>query len=335
LDSPWPLLRSYGRTIATAALTALVLLVVTEVLAFRSGLFTSHVHVSSPDSPNAKLALLGRFSDARVLYFGDSIVLTDVAPVVVSESCRCGPGFNAAFSSATTWLTAVMISRTLEIAKPQVVVVGAAPYALDDRLRLQNNDLARELLRPDEFASFGAALDLFGRAQWALGSTWSVYGQRALFKEFLNSLLPGQRYDESKRGLLAPPGAANSPSQLSTQAEHLKALMPGAPSLEAPSAQALVSALRDVRARGMKVVIMLPPVHPVADAAAPPYLAAANSVIHDIAKVADAEVMDCRDAVDASDFRDLTHLNPTGAAKFSRCVGDYLARLMTIDHAVQ
>jgi hypothetical protein len=184
---PWPILRVHSRAIGVALATCLVLLVAVELAVFRSGFFASHVTVSNPQTPAAKLALAARQADARVLYVGDSTIMTSVLPSVVSEVCRCGPGFNAGFSAANPWLTDAMTKRVIDIAHPRLVVISASPWTVDGNAQFDDSDLARQLMSPADLSALGARLDLVARIDASLGSLWSAYGQRELLKEWVGS----------------------------------------------------------------------------------------------------------------------------------------------------
>src|ERR671930_491028 len=85
--SPWAALRANAGSAAAATAICLAVLIAIELGVFRSGLFLSQLRVSSPDFPQAKLALAARAPDTRVLYVGDSTVLTGIAPTEVSAVC--------------------------------------------------------------------------------------------------------------------------------------------------------------------------------------------------------------------------------------------------------
>src|SRR6266568_1686750 len=96
----------------------------------------------------------------------------------------------------------------------------------------------------------------------ALASVASVYADRLLIKEWLASFMPGARYDETQRGYLAVPGSATSATQLTAEVERMKTVHPGDPSAAAPGAAVIDSLVKDLRARGIAVVFLLPPLHP-------------------------------------------------------------------------
>src|SRR2546427_12604534 len=73
---PWPIFRIHARAIAMTIATCLILLATIELAFFRSGFFVSHVAVSDPQWPAAKLAIPSRHPNARVLYVGDSTMMT-------------------------------------------------------------------------------------------------------------------------------------------------------------------------------------------------------------------------------------------------------------------
>jgi hypothetical protein len=298
-----------------------------ELAVFRSGFFVSHVTFSSA-APAAKLALATRYDDVRVLYVGDSTVLTGVMPTVVSEGCRCGGGFNAAFASADPWLTAAMTHRVLALEHPGLVAIGVPPWYLGSTLRFAAGPYSHEVLGPEESAALGVPLDPAALVDAKLGGVWSAYGQRALVQEWIASLVPGHRYDESERGYYFVPGSLLGRSHLEAEATGLENDPAGAPSARGPGATAIGSLISDLRGRGIAAAILLPPLHPVATEIGHVYLAQADAAVRALATAQGAAVIDCRGSVQAEDFRDLRHLNRDGATKYSACVAVAIAGLM-------
>lgn len=321
--APWGTFRSHARPIAIAAVTCLVLLLTIELAVFRSGFFASHVAVADPQWPAAKLAIAARQPDASVLYVGDSTMMTSVLPAIVSRACECGPGFNGAFSAADPWLTDAMTRRLLGFMRPRLVVVSVSPWTVDAGARFENSDSARELMSPAELEARGAPLNLEQRIDAILGSLWSTYGHRELLKEWASALAPGQRYDEGLLGYYVAPGSATSYARLAAQADRLfQDVRQASPS--APGAAVLRSLARDLRARGIAVAFLVPPLHPAAAEHAGPYLEHADAAIRELADEQGVPLIDCRATVSSADFRDVTHLVRPAAEKHSRCVGDQL-----------
>ncbi|TMC69083.1 MAG: hypothetical protein E6J13_12460 [Chloroflexi bacterium] len=326
--TPWPSIRRQARSIAIAAAVCFAVLVTIEFAFFRSGFFATHVAISNPQTPVAKLALAERQPNARVLYVGDSTMMTSVLPTVVSATCACGPGFNGGFSAANPWLTRAMTERLLGVMHPRVVVISVSPWTVDAHARFADSDLdlARQLMSPAELAGLGVSVDIQDRVDAALGDLWSAYGQRLLLKEWFSALAPGQRYDESLLGYWVAPGSANSYSRVVAATSRLFADV-GDATPTAAGAAAMTSLVEELRARGIKVVFMLPPLHPAAYELAGPYLQAADVAIRDLATRSAVPVVDCRSVVDATDFRDATHILPEAVDRYSRCVGEQLGPL--------
>ena len=303
------------------------MLILIELAFFRSGFFMAHAGVTRPDFPLAKLALAARRSDARVLYVGDSTVLTGITPDVVSEACVCGPGFNAGFNGATPWFISAMTRRLLDELKPQIVVVGVSPWHLDNGGRFTASDIyyeiAREVMSPAEVAALGAPFDVRGTVDAQLTSLWSAYGQRTLVKNWLGSLLPGQRYDESRRGFYAPPGTALNDAQLAAAISRLFGSVKE-PSSTAPGITAIGALIADLRARGIQVAVLLPPVHPAGYQHVGDYLRGADAAVREFAALRGLPIVDCRSTIGVDDFRDFDHLLEAGALKYSTCVGAQL-----------
>jgi len=325
---PWPIFRIHARAIVMTIATCLVLLATIELAFFRSGFFASHVAVSDPQWPAAKLAIASRQPDARVLYVGDSTMMTSVLPAIVSAACECGPGFNAGFSSANPWLTDAMTRRLLGFMHPQLVVISVSPWTVDGAAHFENTDLARQIMSPAELAARGAPLDLGQSVDARLGSLWSTYGQRQVLKEWLSSLVPGQRYDESRLGYYVAPGSANSQARLVATADRLFADV-GSATPSAPGATVIRALVDDLRAQQIAVAFLLPPLHPAAYDEAGPYIEGADAAIHELAEQVGVPLIDCRATASPADFRDVTHLLQPAAERHSACVG---ARLRALVH---
>jgi hypothetical protein len=324
---PWPIFRTHARAILVTVATCVVLLATVELAFFRSGLFASHVAVSDPQWPAAKLAIAARQPDTRVLYVGDSTMMTSVLPTIVSTACECGPGFNGGFSAADPWLTDAMTRRLLGLMHPKLVVISVSPWTVDGGARFQNSESARELMSPAELEARGAPLDLEQRIDRGLGALWSAYGQRQLLKEWASAIGPGQAYDEALLGYYVAPGSATSYARLLAQTERLFEDV-GEASPRAPGATVISALVDDLRARGITVAFLVPPLHAAAFEHAGPYLDRAGVAIRDLAGEQDVPVIDCRATVTSADFRDVTHLVEPGAERHSRCVGEEIRKIV-------
>jgi hypothetical protein len=324
---PWPIFRSHARAVAVGLATCIVLLLAVELAVFRSGLFASHVAVSDPQWPAAKLAIAARQPNADVLYVGDSTIMTSVLPTVVSATCECGPGFNGGFSAADPWLTDAMTRRLLGFMHPRLVVISVSPWTVDGGAHFANSDSARQLLSPEALEARGAPLDLAQRIDADLGRLWSAYGQRHLLKEWGSALAPGQRYDEALLGYYVAPGNANSYARLVAQTGRLFEDVADA-SPTAPGALVINALVDELRSRGITVAFLVPPLHTTAFEYAGAYLEEADAAIRDLAGERDVPVIDCRGTVTAADFRDVTHLVEPGAEKHSRCVGEQVRAIV-------
>ena len=324
---PWPIFRNHARAIAIGVATCLVLLLAIELAVFRSGLFASNVAVSDPQWPAAKLAIAARQPNANVLYVGDSTIMTSVLPTIVATACECGPGFNGGFSAADPWLTDAMTRRLLGFMHPKLVVISVSPWTVDGGAHFENSDSARQLMSLDALEARGAPPDLAQRIDAGVGSLWSAYGQRQLLKEWASALAPGQRYDEALLGYYVAPGSANSYARLMAQTGRLFEDV-GQASPTAPGALVIRALVDDLRARGITVAFLVPPLHTAAFEYAGAYLEQADAAIRDLAGERDVPVIDCRATVTAADFRDVTHLVEPGAEKHSRCVGEQVRAIV-------
>lgn len=324
--APWGSFRRQAGPIAVAVASCLVLLLAVELAVFRSGFFASQVAVSDPQWPAAKLAIAARQPDAVVLYVGDSTMMTSVLPTIVSAACECGPGFNGAFSAADPWLTDAMTRRLLAFMRPELVVISVSPWTVDAGASFANSDSARQIMSPAELEAHGVPLNLEQRIDASLGTLWSAYGQRQLLKEWASALAPGQRYDEALLGYYVAPGIANSYARLAAQADRLFQDVHQA-SPTAPGAAVIRSLVDDLRARGIAVAFLVPPLHPTAAEHAGPYLQQADAAIRELSNDQGVPLVDCRATVTPADFRDVTHLVQPAAERHSRCVGEQVRAL--------
>ena len=324
---PWPIFRTHARAIVVTVATCVLLLAAVELAFFRSGFFASHIAVSDPQWPAAKLAIAARQPDTRVLYVGDSTMMTSVLPTIASTACECGPGFNGGFSAADPWLTDAMTRRLLGFMHPELVVISVSPWTVDSGARFETSESARALMSPAELEARGAPLDLEERMDAGIGALWSAYGQRQLLKEWASALAPGQRYDETLRGYYVAAGSANSYARLVAQADRLFEDV-GDASSTAPGAMVIRNLVDDLRTRGITVAFLVPPLHAAAFENAGPYLERADAAIRALAGERDVPLIDCRATVTADDFRDVTHLVEPGAEKHSRCVGEQIRTIV-------
>ncbi len=323
--TPWPIFRKHRSSIALALAVCFAVLVGAELAFFRSGFFISHFSLSNPDFPMGKVALAERMPDARVLYVGDSTILTGIAPAVVTDACRCGPGLNGAFGASTPWLTAAMTRHLLAIEHPELVVIGVSPWSADAGAQFADSELAHEVLSPADLTALGQSNDLPQTIQARLGDVWSAYGQRILLKEWAASLVPHQRYDMAERGFFAYPGTFTSSAQLVAAVGHLVPDLATEPTPTAPGLTVTGELIDDLRGRGIDVAIVVPPLHPFAYEQVGTYLDRADAVVRAFAVAHGATLIDCRASVGPADFRDLVHLGEAGALKQSRCIGEQLA----------
>jgi hypothetical protein len=219
-----------------------------------------------------------------------------------------------------------MTMRLLELIHPELVVIGISPWQFDQDPHFALPDFARDSLASEDLYVLDTPVDLTGKIDKIVGSVWSPYGQRLLIKEWLRSLVPSQRYDESHRGYYLAPGSATSPAQLLSG---LEAIFTAAtePSENSPGAVAVASLISALRARGIAVAIMVPPIHPFAYEHVGPYLEREELAVRAFVAAQRVPLIDCRSTIALADYRDAYHVLETGAMKQSRCVGEQLRAL--------
>jgi hypothetical protein len=140
-------------------------------------------------------------------------------------------------------------------------------------------------------------------------------------KEWAASLVPHQRYDMEERGFFAYPGTFTSSAQLVAALGHLQSDLATEPTQLAPGLLVTGALIDELRARGIRAAIVVPPLHPYAYEQVGATLDRADAVIRAFASSHGAELIDCRSSVGPADFRDLVHLSAAGALKHSRCIG--------------
>ncbi len=140
--------------------------------------------------------------------------------------------------------------------------------------------------------------------------------------------MPNQHYDLAQRGYYVVPGSATSASQLAAEVVRMKVVHPGDPTASAPGAAVIRSLIAELRARGIGVAILVPPIHPAAYEQNGAFLEQGDAAVRELAQQERVPVIDCRAAVSTDDFRDLLHLRESGAEKQSACVGGQLRTLL-------
>jgi hypothetical protein len=220
-----------------------------------------------------------------------------------------------------------MTKRLLGYEHPELVVLGLAPWDVEGGAQFTDSELAREILTPSELAAAGVRLDVGASIDEAFANIISAYGRRLLIKEWIASLMPRQRYDEGQRGYYAVPGSATGASQLAAEVARMKNVHFGVPSTNAPGAAVIRALITYLRARGIAVAIIVPPLHPTAYELNGAFLERGDAAVRELAREEGVPVIDCRGALVPDDFRDLLHLRESGAVKQSRCVGGQLRAL--------
>lgn len=334
-------MRASLRFVALAAVTALAILVLLDIVVVYSGLLAAQLRPSDIDSARAKLLLAGRYADARVVCVGDSRVLTAIDPAQVSAVCGCGPGYNAAFSSADPPLARVVVHRLLSRLSPDLVVMGVSPWELSDAADVKVNLRAREILAPWELAEFGEPT---GR-RWALlaiaETMWQMLRYRSEIRSTLIALANRQPPDD-RRGFLPLGGRQLDPERLATDIEVGRRRAFQHFETTGQRADALRELLSDLDRAGVRAMLVSLPLHPLFRQRVAVELGEFQRAMRQLASTAGViyeviyEDLLSPTWLDTSDFQDTVHVTEAGAGKVSRHLGALIRdRMSTPRYALQ
>jgi hypothetical protein len=312
-----------GRFAAIALLTAVVTLWLLDWVLFDTPALAPHLRVVDDPSPAEKLLLAVRYPDAQVLYLGDSRVLVGVDPSVVSETCGCGPGYNAAFAGADTRLSKITGDRLLGKLSPRLVVIGVSQWELSDRAGIRVKRPAMQLLAPWELDDFGLQVDQAERVQATIGAASRLYRSRRAVREALDpSTWTAPPEHEPRRGFYGRDGGR----ELGEDGfEERKDQYFSDFSVRGRRAEALRALLTDVHGRGVRVLLVALPLHPKLHGRVRQEVGAFRTAMEQLAVDTGAPFEDLtaprRMGLDSDHFLDPVHIDKEGAATFSRHLG--------------
>ena len=303
----------------------LTLLILDWVL-FDTPALASRLPIGNNDgSPNDKLLLAARYPDAQVLYLGDSRIFYGVDPIIVSESCRCGPGFNGAIPAADPGLTRIMADHLLRRLSPRLVVLGLSQWELSDEARIPIEDPAREIVPPWQLAELGMWRDDPAGAQEWLSAAWRLYRYRGEVRAALDEWASTSPREDPRRGfeVYSERRRLREEDQDRRERQWFSDF-----SVEGRRAGALRGMLADLRARGIEVVLVAPPLYPDFHAQVRREVATFHAVVEELANEHGAAFVDVtepqRIGLTPSHFLDVVHLNEEGTTIFSRHLGAVL-----------
>lgn len=282
--------------------------------------------------PGDKLLLAGHYRDARVLHLGDSRVLYGVDPALVSETCGCGPGYNAAIAGADTRLTRIMADRLLQTLAPTVVVIGVSQWELSDAAVIGLQGAARELVPPWQLGEFGVTLDRQEQLDAGVSAVWRLYRYR---REVRPALDPSRTIDldERRRGFQVTDH--DRPRLRDDDLTERKRQWFTQFSVRGRRAEALRGLLADLRERGVRVVLVAPPLYPKFHTRVRREIDQFRAAMRELATEGGAAFEDFtapqRIGVSPEQFQDVVHLNEAGAAEFSRQVGKVVKSRLDAD----
>lgn len=307
-------------------LTTVATLLLLDQVLFDTPAVTRHLHVPDDGLPRGKLLQAARFRDARVLYIGDSRILTGVDPALVSEACDCGPGYNGAFAAADPGLTRIMANQLLRTLSPDLVVIGVSQWELSDAATIRLARPTAELVPPWQLDEFGLTLDPSEQVGAIIGTFWRLYRYRDEVRATLDPSAATARADDQRRGFrpweeggtrLREPDLERRERQWFTNF-----------SVEGRRAEALRALLADLRGHGIRVVLVAPPVHDGFHARLRRQIDLFRAAVEQLAADGGAAFEDLtaprRSGLNRSHFRDFVHLNDAGVVVFSRHLGEVL-----------
>ena len=320
---PWRYLGASAKFAAVALVTAVAALLLLDWLLFDTPLVAPRLPLDDDGRPSDKLLLAARYRDARLLYLGDSRMLFGVNPSVVSETCRCGPGYNGAFPAADTRLTRVMAVRLLRTLSPGVAVIGVSQWELSDAANIHVEGAVEELVPPWQWAEFGVDFD--GRPEQvgeALGALWRVYGYRGELRAWLDPSANKPRPDDRRRGFHV------YRENRRLREEHLDQRQRQwftNFSVRGRRAEALRGLVADLRARGIRVILVAPPLYPNFQARVRRQVDQFRTAMGELATETGAHFEDFtapqRIGATPAHFLDVVHLNEGGADRLSHALG--------------
>jgi hypothetical protein len=309
---------------AIALVTAVALLLLLERALFDMAAVAAQVPIQGP-SPNDKLLLAARYPDTRVLYVGDSRVLTDIHPAIVSEACGCGPGFNAGFSAADLRLTRIMANRLLQKLSPELVVIGVSQWELSDQAQIQVWGPARELVPPWELPGFGVSLDEPEEVREAVESVWRLYKYRDELRAALEPGADTAGREDARRGFIPKRETRRvGEEHLNRDQQRFFADF----SVDGTRTEALRALVAELHRRGIRVLLVAPPLYPRFYDRVRDEVALFHSAMEELAAQNGAVFEDLTVSrpigLTAGNFRDAVHLDEAGASKFSRHLGNLI-----------
>jgi hypothetical protein len=321
----WRSLWAATAFVATALLTATALLVLLDRLLFDVPAVARRLPLAEVRSPYDKLLVADRYRDAEVVYLGDSRVQSGVHPDVVSSTCECGPGFNAAFAAADPRLTRIMADRLLEKLSPRLVVIGLSQWELSDNADIRMWGSAPELVEPWRWAEFGFDFGQPAEVRDALGDAWRIYRFRAELRVALDPWSPEAGRTDPRRGHDVHDVPKEYRRLREQDLDERQKQWFTDFSVRGRRAEALRGLLADLRARGIPVLVVAPPLYPNFHARVRRQVDQFREAVAGMAAENGAVFEDLTDArrsgLTKDSFRDVVHIGKEGSTKFSRQLG--------------
>jgi hypothetical protein len=277
------------------------------------------------DSPDGKLLLADRYHDAEVVYLGDSRVHFGIHPEIVSDVCDCGPGLNAGFPGADPRLHSIMADELLEKLSPELFVVGVSQWELSDNAEIRVWGPAPELVAPWDWDEYGLGLDRPAEVRDALGDAWRTYRYRAEVRVALDPWSPEAGWTDPRRGAdIHTDYRRVRDRDLDERQEQWFTNF----AVQGRRTEALRDLLADLRDRGIRVLLVAPPLYPEFHARVRREVDLSRATISKLAAENGAVFEDFTEArrsgLKSDDFRDAVHVGKEGSTKFSRQLGNVI-----------
>ena len=331
----WRIVRDSAGSTAIALLTTVAVLLVFDWVLFDTPALAARLPIAADrGSPNNKLLLAPRYPDAQVLYLGDSRVLYTVDPSVVSDTCACGPGFNAGFSAADPALMRIMADRLLRRLSPKLVVIGVSEWHLSDAADIKMGESASDLVPPWQMAELGASLDDQEPVDGAVGFAWRLYGYRSELRDGLEAWASKEGPEDPRRGFVEYEYEGRREVR-DQDLERRERQWFTDFSVDGRRADELRGLLARLRQRGIQVLLVAHPLYPKFHDRVRREVATFRAALEALAAEQGVALEDAtaprRAGIDADHFVDVVHVDEEGAAEFSRYLGRVLRSRFAAD----
>ena len=229
-----------------------------------------------------------------------------------------------------------MADRVLEKLSPELVVIGISQWELSDGAQIPIKRPAMDLVAPWQLDDLGIAVDPAEQVDVAVSAVWRLYRYRAEVRAALAPPSPTDFLDESRRGFDALGRERRLRERDLDQREQQWF---SDFTVHGRRADSLRELLADLHGRGIRVVLVAPPLYERFHARVRGEVDAFRVAMEQLAAESGAPFLDLtiarRLGLDGDDFQDVVHLDEAGAVEFSRYLGrEIRSRLDAAEPAV-